>query len=95
MLEELVVLAFSNTVDHLWCVLLASECPLDLAVDHLEAIRIEQVAEVALFGRWVFARKEAVVETYLRIDARLALYPVDSRFSLAVATFGTPSHRSG
>ena len=66
---------------------LAAQCTLDLDILHLQAIRIEQFAEIAFFCRRVLARKETIVEAYLRIDTRIALYPVDSSLGLAVATF--------
>ena len=82
-------MAFSNTVHHFWRMHLGLQCALDLAVNYLQAVWVQEVAEVTFLGRWVLASEEAVVETNLCIDARVALYPVDGRFGLAVAALGT------
>lgn len=60
-----------------------------LSGHHLEAVRIQQFAEVTLIGRRIFYGKEAVVQTYLGIYGRTAFYPVDRRLGLAVAALGT------
>ena len=66
-----------------------AERSLHFAGNNLEAVRIEQFAEIALFGRGVLAGKEPVVQTNLGIDGTVALHPVDSRFGLAVSALGS------
>ena len=78
MLEELIVVALSNTIYYLWCVHLCLHSALNLAVNHLQTIWIEQVAEVAFLCGWVLASEQTVVQANLGIYARVALYPVDS-----------------
>ena len=69
MLEELVVLALSNAVHHLWCVHFGFQRALNLAVHYLQALWVQQVAEVAFLCRWVLACEQSVVQTHLCIHA--------------------------
>lgn len=88
LLQELVVIFLRNAVLNDWRVHLFRQRTFHLDGFDFKTVWIEQIAEIALFGRWVLYGKQTVVEACLGIDTTLALHPVDSRFGLAVATLG-------
>ena len=87
--EQLVVVLLGNAVLDNRRVEFAAERALDLDSLDFEAVGVEQVSEIALFCGRVLASKQTVIEACFGIDTRIALHPVDSRFGLTVAAFGT------
>ena len=66
---------------------LVAERTFHFAVDDLEAVRVEQFAEVAFFGRGVLASEESVVETCFGVHGARTFHPVDGGLGLAVPAF--------
>jgi len=88
LLQELVVVLLCDAVFHNRCMEFAAERTLYLDSLYLEAVRVQQIAEIAFLRRRVLYGKQAVVEACFGIKARVALHPVDSGFGLAVAALG-------
>ena len=88
LLEQLVVVLLSNTVFYNRCMEFAAERAFNLDSLYLEAVRVQQIAEIAFLCRWVLYGKQAVIQACFGIEARVALHPVDSGFGLAVAALG-------
>ena len=86
--EQLVVVLLSNTVFYNRCMEFAAERAFNLDSLYLEAVRVQQIAEIAFLRRRVLYGKQAVVEACFGIKARVALHTVDSGFGLAVAALG-------
>ena len=66
-----------------------TERTFDLDGLDLQAVGVQEVAEVTFLCRGVLYGKETVVETYFRLKRGVALYPIDGGFGFAVSSFGT------
>ena len=83
------MMLLSNAIVVNGLVHLLAESALYFAGYDLEAIGIQEVAEIAFFCRGVLYGEEAVVKACLCIDSGLTFYPIDGCFGLSITTFRT------